>query len=200
MFLNVFIKNFTTFFYELFVTLVMFYNIHIFHLSLATFSVYKSENASSHWICIFAIISIAKLLFSVALTFPAHRIVFAFFEARSPGKVHCFDCSLDFGVYQWIHVSPTTTVTKRRRNSFGLRLNSVKHCSKVEMVSRLRLLSGVRKRGTHRADSFLMLNISCRIWSTQFFEMPTTLSAISRTFNRRSANTTSWIFSRYPPW
>jgi len=52
------------------------------------------------------------------------------------------------GVHQWIHVS--STVTKRRRNSLGLRLNSVKHCS--EVFSRLRLLSGVSKRGTHRAE------------------------------------------------
>lgn len=62
-----------------------------------------------------------------------------------------------------------------------------------EVVTRLRLLSGVSKRGTHLAESFLMPKISCRIWSTRFFEMPT-VSAISRTFSRRSANTRSWIF------
>ena len=42
--------------------------------------------------------------------------------------------------------------------NIGLCLNSVKHCSEV-----LSLLSGVIKRDTHRADSFLMPNISCRI-------------------------------------
>ena len=66
---------------------------------------------------------------TVAITFPADRTVFAFFEARSPSEVHCFDCSLVSGVYQWIHVS--STVTKRCRNSFGLRLKRVKLCSKV---------------------------------------------------------------------
>ena len=82
-------------------------------------------------------------------------------------------------------------------NSFGLRLNSVKDCS--EVVSRLCLLFGVSKCGTLRADSFLMPNISCGIWPTQSFEMPT-VSAISCTFNRWSPNTRSWIFLRYPPW
>ena len=80
------------------------------------------------------------------------------YKRKTPGEVHCFYCSLISGVFRWIPVS--STVTKRRRNSFGLRLNGVKHCS--EVVSRLRLLSGVSKRGTHRADSFLMSNISCR--------------------------------------
>jgi len=75
--------------------------------------------------------------------------------------------------------------------NFGLRLNNIKHCS--EVVSRLRLLSGVSKRGTHRADSFLMPKISCRIWLTRSFDMPT-VSAVSRIFNRRSANTRSWTF------
>jgi len=60
-----------------------------------------------------------------AITFPADGTVFAIFGAGSSGEVHCFDCSLVSGVYQWIHVS--STVTKRRRKSFGLRLNSVKH-------------------------------------------------------------------------
>jgi len=60
----------------------------------------------------------------VAITFPDDGIVFAFFGAGSPSEVHCFDCSLVSGLYQWIHVS--STVTKRRRNSFGLRLNSVR--------------------------------------------------------------------------
>ena len=75
---------------------------------------------------------------------------------------------------------------KRCRNSFRLWLNSIKHCS--EVVSRLRLLSGVSKRGTHHADSFLMHKISCRIWPTRSFEMHT-VSAISRIFNRRP-----WMF------
>lgn len=46
-----------------------------------------------------------------------------------------------FGVYQWIHVS--LRVTKRRRNFFRLRSNSVKHC--FEVTSRLWLLSEVSK-------------------------------------------------------
>ena len=125
---------------------------------------------------------------TVAINFPADGTVFAFFGADLVGEIHCFNCCLVSGVYQWIHVS--STITKRRRNSFGLRLNGVKHCS--EMVSRFRLLSGVSKSGTQRADSFLMSKISCRIGPTRSFEMPT-VSAISRTFNRRSVNARSWI-------
>lgn len=49
------------------------------------------------------------------------------------------------------------------------------------------------KHVIHRTDSFLMLKISCRIWPTRSFEMPT-ISAISHAFNRWSANTRSWIF------
>ena len=52
----------------------------------------------------------------MTIIFPADTTVFAFFGARSLGEVHCFDCSLVSCVYQWIHVS--STVTKRRRNSF----------------------------------------------------------------------------------
>lgn len=55
----------------------------------------------------------------------------------------------------------SSTFTKRRRNPFGLRLNSIKHC--CEVVSQLRLLSEVSNRGTYRTDSFPMPKISCRI-------------------------------------
>ena len=121
-------------------------------------------------------------------------VVFAFFGAHSPGEVHYINCSLVSGVYQWIHVS--STVTKQHRNSFGLHLNSVWHCS--EVVSLL-CLSGVSKRGTHHANSFLMSKISCRIWPTWSFEV-STVSAILCTFNWQSANARLWIFSHYPPW
>ena len=48
-------------------------------------------------------------------------------------------------------------------------------------------------RHPSRVDSFLMPKISCRIWPMWSFEMPT-VSAISPTFNRRSVNTSLWIF------
>lgn len=82
-------------------------------------------------------------------------------------------------------------VTKLCRNSFGLRLNSVKHYS--EVISRLCFMSGVRECGIHHADSFLVPKISYRIWLARSFEMPTVL-LISRIFNRRYTNTSSWIF------
>jgi hypothetical protein len=87
-----------------------------------------------------------------------------------------------------IHVS--STVTKRRRNFFGLLLNSSKHC--FEVVIRFRLLSTVSKRGTHLADSFVIPKYSCTIFCTGSDEMPT-ISTISLIFIRRSANTISWI-------
>lgn len=49
------------------------------------------------------------------------------------------------------------------------RLNNVQHC--YEVVSRLRLLSGMSKRDSQHTDSFLMPNISCRMWQTRSFEM-----------------------------
>lgn len=125
----------------------------------------------------------------MAIIFPADAVVFRFFWASSPGVVLCFECSLVSGVHKWIHVS--SRVTKRRRNSFGLRLNSLKHCS--EVVSRT-CLSWVGKCSTHRGDGFLVPKISCRIRPTRSFEMPTD-SAISRTLSRRYANIMSWIFA-----
>ena len=100
----------------------------------------------------------------LGLTFLADRTVFAFFGACSLAVVHCFDCSLVSDVFQWIHVS--LTVTKRGRNSFGLHLNSLKHCS--EMVSRLRLLSGVSKRGTHCVYRFLMQDMTHAVFSDAY--------------------------------
>jgi hypothetical protein len=81
-------------------------------------------------------------------------------------------------------------VTKRRRNSFGLRLNSSKHCFQV--VIGFRSLSTVSKRGTYLADSFVIPKYSCTIFCTGSDEMPT-ISTISLIFIRRSANTISWI-------
>lgn len=49
------------------------------------------------------------------------------------------------------------TLKKQHRNS-RLCLNSVKHC--CEVISRLRLLYGVDKRGTHSINSFLMTNMT----------------------------------------
>ena len=126
---------------------------------------------------------------TVAMTFPADGTVFDYFGARSPHEVHCFDCSFISGVYWWLHV--WSTVTKRRRNSFGLRLNMSKQCS--EVVMRFRFCFTERKRGTHLADSFLMPNFSCGIFCMHSVEM-STMSAMSLIFYRRSANTISWIF------
>lgn len=121
----------------------------------------------------------------MAIAFPTDETVFAFFGAGTGGKVHYFDCSLVSGVHQWIHV------LSQRKNSLGLRLNSAKYCS--EVVTRLRLLSGVSKRGTHLADSFFIPKISCCICLERSFEMRT-ISAISCTFNRRFTKTRSRIF------
>lgn len=93
----------------------------------------------------------------VAITFSTDWTVFTFFGARLPGEVDCFECLLVSAVYQWSHVS--SMVTKRCRNSCGLRLNLFKHC--FEVVSRLPLLAGVSKRGTHGVDSFRITKISC---------------------------------------
>lgn len=108
------------------------------------------------------------------IPFPGDRIVLAFFGARFPDEVQCLNCSLVSEVYQWTHV--TLTVTKRHRNSLGLRLNSI-NFSKVD--SRLCLLSGVSKCDTYRADSFLILKILCKIGHTRSFEIDVTLSSAS---------------------
>lgn len=84
------------------------------------------------------------------ITFPVDRIVLAVFGAGTPGEVYYFDCSLISGLYQWFHIS--SRVTKRRKNSFGLHLNSVKHYSDP--------------------DIFIMSNISCRICPAQSFKIP----------------------------
>lgn len=61
--------------------------------------------------------------------------------------------------------------------STGLRLNSVKHCRLFRMSN----------HGIHRANIFLITHISYRTYAA-FWEV----FAISRTINRRPANTSSW--------
>ena len=56
------------------------------------------------------------------------------------------------------------------------------------------LRSTVNKRGTHLADSFFILNCSCKIEITVPCDMPVA-STSSRTFTRRSVKTISWILS-----
>ena len=72
-----------------------------------------------------------------------------------------------------------STVTKRRRNSFGLCLNMPNSALP-------------RKRGTHLADSFFMPNVSCRTFCMRSVEIFTKL-AISLIFTQWSVNTISWI-------
>ena len=90
----------------------------------------------------------------------------------------------------WCVIVNPSTVTKRRRNSFGLHLNMSKQC--FEVVMRFRFCSTVSKRGTHLADSFFMPNVSCRTFCMRSVEIFTML-AISLIFTRRSANMISWI-------
>lgn len=81
----------------------------------------------------------------------------------------------------WIYVS--CTATKLHKNAFGLHLNSIKHYS--ARVSRLLLLSEMSKHG----DSFLMQDMTNEM---------SIISAISRTFNRRSTIRDHGFLSRYP--
>lgn len=104
----------------------------------------------------------------MAITFPADRAVFAFFQSTFAGSSPLFRLFLDLWCVWmdgWIYLS--STVTKQRRNSYGLCLNSAKLCSAA--VSWLCLLSGVNKC----SDSFLMSEISYRIYPTRSFWMPT---------------------------
>lgn len=114
--------------------------------------------------------------------FPAEARVFAFFGVRSPSKTHCFDYSLVSGMHHCIHVS--STIAKRRWNSSRFRFNSAKHV--FEVVSRFRLLSGVNKGNTHRADGFLRSKIS-RIWLTRSLEL-TAISTNSRAVRQYKRN------------
>lgn len=61
-----------------------------------------------------------------------------------------------------MHVHQCSTVSWSLWYSFGLRPNSVKLCS--EVISRLRLLSGMYKRDTLRADSFVLCIHSLLKW------------------------------------
>lgn len=125
----------------------------------------------------------------IAIIFPGDMPMFTFFGADSLSEVQCFDCfecSLISSINQRIHV--LSAVTKRCRKSFGLHLNNVKHWYKV--LSRLRLLSGVRKRRTHSADGFLMPNISCRISPMRSSEVPQLSREISE---QKPTLRTSWI-------
>lgn len=66
-------------------------------------------------------------------------------------------------MYQQVDIS--STIMKRRKNSFKLRLNSNKYCCQV--VSRLCLLSGLSKRGTRQlshAQYFLFDMSHAVIW------------------------------------
>lgn len=56
------------------------------------------------------------------MTLLIDRLTFAFFGARSPSETHFIDCSMVSSMLWWIHVS--STVTKRRKNSFVSRLNT----------------------------------------------------------------------------
>lgn len=92
-------------------------------------------------------------------------------------------------MYKWVYIS--LMICKRYRKPFGLCLRNVSHCYKVG--SRLRCLSVVSERSTHRADSIFMSNISSRISTTWYFEM-CTVSAILRIFNWTFFNWRSWTF------
>ena len=63
----------------------------------------------------------------------------------------------------------------------------------LQMFILTRVWSKVSIRGTQRAVNFLMLNLSCNIWSTRYLDMPT---ASNKSFNliRRSWSTIWWIF------
>lgn len=138
----------------------MFYQITDGHFRIR--AIRKVDNDNIYFLLSLSIIFILYLL---SMHCHCGRTVLPFFGASLPNKVHCLNCSFVSRVHQWIHI--LSTVTKLGRNSFGLSLNSVKPCYK--MVSRLRLLSGVSKCGTHRGKSIPMANILYKIWPTRFF-------------------------------
>lgn len=57
--------------------------------------------------------------------------------------------------------------------------------------------SEMNKHGTHRANSFLTLNISWSIWPTHSFEIPS-VSVSACNFNLWSAYTRHWTFVTLP--
>ena len=123
------------------------------------------------------------------MTLPADGTVFALFGADSPLLVHCFDFSFVSGVKWWTYV--LSMVMNRRRKSALLLWNFAK--DSIETASRRCFCSIERKRGTHLAQSFLMIKFVVGMRCTALFEMPT-MSGSSRTFSRRSSNMILWIF------
>jgi len=84
-----------------------------------------------------------------------------------------------------------STVTTRRKNSCEFHLKKSKHCFDID--SRIRLLSIVNNRGIHRTDTFLTLNLSCKILIAVPYDT-LTASATSRILVRQSARIMSWTF------
>lgn len=96
-------------------------------------------------------------------------------STESKVEVHCFGCYLVSGE-SVLNPCFANCHETTKKIFFGLLLNSAKHCSKMKL--RLRLLSGVSKRGTIRQLSH-----------TQTVMQDMT----SRTFNRRSASMRSLV-------
>lgn len=116
------------------------------------------------------------------LSFRSHSLRFHW--SRSPGEVHCFDRSLVSDGY--IPVDPcfvNNNVATQKHEQIALKQRQ----TLLLIVSRLRLLSGLSKRGTHRADNF-----SCPVFHAGLLRC--LRSQPLHTFKRQSTNTRSRTF------
>ena len=101
------------------------------------------------------------------------RLVFCFWRIiMNPRFINSYITSPEF---LWITLKHAQTLLRRS------------HTSPL-------LWSAVSKRGIHLADSFLMPKHSRKMYHTRPTEM-FTVSLISRSFNRRSLSTMSWILT-----
>ena len=89
-----------------------------------------------------------------------------------------------------------STFHQQLHNVAKMPLNYVETCPNIAQMQPHdpAFVIGCEQTRTHLADSFLMPKHSCKIYHTRPTEM-FTVSLISRTFNRRSLSTISWILS-----
>lgn len=99
---------------------------------------------------------------------------FVFCGARSPGEVHCFGCS--FFSSESLYTQKFPGIALKQRQNTALKWSYGCACCP----------EWANARPSRR--QLVMPKISCRIWPTWSFEMPT-VPTILRTFNWRSANT-----------
>ena len=127
-----------------------------------------------------------------AITFPADDTTLAFFGAGEFECFHCMDCLLVSGSKWWTQHSSWVRKCSTKRS--GSASNLAKFSS--DMTSLVSFWSGVKSRGTHRAETFDMPSSLWRMFSTRSREMLITLAKWLMV-NRLSFITIWWMRSMF---